>query len=112
MGHPWVELNKWFCLQQKLKKKGGEVWLKNAGRGPQKIGDREIARDRVTGKKLAKCYGNTLCHRHGSPQRDCHNRHGIDQKMPKIENQTAQSGPAPKVLKSSAKADEKNDRRN
>src|SRR5579859_6037273 len=22
LGHPWVELNKWFCLQQKLEKAG------------------------------------------------------------------------------------------
>jgi hypothetical protein len=38
LGHPWVELNKWFCLQQKLKKKGGGLWLKNAAEGRKRSG--------------------------------------------------------------------------
>ena len=43
--HPWVtpgsplgRIAEVFCLQQELKKRGVGSWLRDAGRGPQKIG--------------------------------------------------------------------------
>jgi hypothetical protein len=94
-------LNKWFCLQQKLKKGGlAEERRQRAAK------DRGTGKSRVIGrqKKLAKCYGRTSCHRH-----DHHKEIATivmdrpkDAEMEK-QLQTAQQGPATKVLKSSAK---------
>jgi hypothetical protein len=63
LGHPWVELNKRFCLQQKLKKEG---WGLAEERRQRAAKDQGIGKSRVIGRpeKLAKCYGKTLCHRH------------------------------------------------